>query len=305
MFRWTILSIFTVLIAGCGGGNGGNATSRSQPAFSGTLLTIAESSLPAARSGQAYNQLLSASGGTAPYTWSIASGTLPVGLALSSAGVISGIPVSVGAYPVTFKVVDSSWPQGEARLSLTITVNGNSVPLAILTTSLPAVTAGTAYNQTMTAYGGQAPYTWSIVAGTLPTGIVLSGDGVISGNPVSAGTSTVTFRAVDSGAPQSEAEQTLTITVTTVGGPLIVLTTSLPPVTAGTPYSHTLTASGGVPPYAWSIMSGSLPPGLTLSAAGVIAGTPTTAGDYFILFMVTDKSPAQPMVHQLLSITVN
>ena len=82
------------------------------------------------------------------------------------------------------------------------------------------------------------------------------------------------------------------VTVTTPGGssakstadqftylsgssPVAVVTTSLPPATVGSPYSATLSASGGTPPYSWSVTSGSLPPGLSLSPSGKIAGTPT------------------------------
>jgi hypothetical protein len=73
---------------------------------------------------------------------------------------------------------------------------------------------------------------------------------------------------------------------------LTVATSALPAATVGSPYSQTLSASGGTPPYHWSVASGSLPPGLTLSDAGLLAGTPTTAGNYSFGVGVSDANTA-------------
>ena len=67
--------------------------------------------------------------------------------------------------------------------------------------------------------------------------------------------------------------------VGTVGGnPVVIDTSSLPDAQVGVPYSAQLTVHGGKPPYVWSIISGALPAGLTLSSGGLISGTPTTSG---------------------------
>jgi len=71
--------------------------------------------------------------------------------------------------------------------------------------------------------------------------------------------------------------------------PIQITTSYLPDATNGQPYSAQLTAIGGVAPYTWSILSGSLPPGLTLSQSGLISGTPTASGEYFAVFQVTDS----------------
>ena len=63
-----------------------------------------------------------------------------------------------------------------------------------------------------------------------------------------------------------------------------------PAAVVGTAYSDTLTATGGTTPYTWSVNAGSLPPGITLSSAGVLAGTPTTAGSYTFSVNVIDKN---------------
>ncbi len=112
----------------------------------------------------------------------------------------------------------------------------------------------------------------------MPPGLTLAGStGVISGTTTTAeNAEAVTIQVSDSGAPLQTSSQSLSVTISPTT--LRVATTSLPSSQIGTAYSATLAASGGTPPYQWSISSGALPPGLTLAAAtGVISGTPTTA----------------------------
>jgi hypothetical protein len=70
--------------------------------------------------------------------------------------------------------------------------------------------------------------------------------------------------------------------------PLVITTASLPTATVGKPYSTTLTASGGAPPLIWSVASGALPPGISVSSGGLV-GYPTTAGTYSLTLQVTDS----------------
>jgi hypothetical protein len=81
-----------------------------------------------------------------------------------------------------------------------------------------------------------------------------------------------------------------TTTTTTTETPLAITTVSLPVGTAGTVYSQALAASGGTAPYTWSTTSGAVPPGLTLSSAGAVSGTPTTAGAYAFTAQVADSA---------------
>ena len=88
------------------------------------------------------------------------------------------------------------------------------------------------------------------------------------------------------------ASQTATKTLTfVINDVLAIITASAPQGTKNVAYSYQLQASGGVKPYTWSIQSGTLPAGLTLSAAGLISGTPTTAGTQDVTFQVKDSSP--------------
>ena len=150
-------------------------------------------------------------------------------------------------------------------------------PLAISTTALPNGQVGVAYNATLTAQGGTTPYAWSVSSGTLPPDLSLSSAGVISGTPTtSASNLSLTFKVVDSAAmPQSV---TTTLPLTVMGSQqLAITTTALPNAQVGKAYSTTLTATGGVTPYTWTLSSGVLPDGLKLNAAtGVVSGTPTT-----------------------------
>jgi plastocyanin len=84
-----------------------------------------------------------------------------------------------------------------------------------------------------------------------------------------------------------------------------ITTKTLPQGTIGTAYAATLKEAGGTSPYTWSIKSGSLPPGLVLSSAGKISGTPTAAGTFAFTVKVVDSSSPQKVATKSLSITVN
>ncbi len=178
-----------------------------------------------------------------------------------------------------------------------------TAPLAISTSTLPGATAGSAYSQTLAATGGKSPYTWSRSAGTLPTGLTLSSSGVISGTPTTAGTYSFTVKVTDSAATPASVTKALSITVSAAGtvSPLSVTTTSLPGGTAGTAYSQTLSATGGVTPYTWSY-SGTLPSGIGITSAGTVTGTPTVSGTFSFTAKVTDSKGTAAT--QALSLTI-
>src|SRR5579885_997489 len=144
--------------------------------------------------------------------------------------------------------------------------------LAITTAALTSGTAGQAYTMTMAATGGIPPYTWSATG--LPSGLSINAStGVISGTPSSASSGNVTIKVTDSTTPTAlTASTTLPLTINSAG--LTITTTSLSAGTVGQSYSATLAATGGVPPYSWSVFG--MPSGLSLNpATGAITGTPT------------------------------
>jgi len=192
------------------------------------VLSITTTSLPTGTMNLEYSQALAASGGTGPYTWTVASGTPPAGLNLSPQGVLSGRPTSSGSTTFTVRVTDSR--QQTATQTYTITVNAPVPTLAITTASLPTGTVGTAYpSTTLTATGGTPPYRqWAVTSGSLPPGIVLNNaTGVISGTPTAAGSFTFTVTVADSANGAANRNYTIqmslpgvTVTVGGIGGTL-------------------------------------------------------------------------------------
>ena len=166
------------------------------PVAAGLSITTAPQ-LPPAVPGSPYSTTLAAAGGTAPYVWSIAAGSIPAGLSLNaSSGVLAGTPTSAGTYNFTAAVTDA--------VNLTVQKAFTLVAAAGLTITTPAplpnALAGTAYTLTLQASGGQTPYSWRITDGALPSGLSLNANsGVISGTPSDGGTFNFTVEVSDPG----------------------------------------------------------------------------------------------------------
>ncbi|MGD0226113.1 MAG: putative Ig domain-containing protein [Terriglobia bacterium] len=252
-----------------------------------------------------YSATLEATGGAGTLTWSLASGTLPTGLSLSSSGAITGDPTASGTSTFTVQVADSSAaPSGpataQAQLSLTVVT-----AVSITTTALPAGSEGIAYLAGVDASGGTPPYTWSLAIGSLPPGLTMPpGSGVISGVPTSQGTFTFTVAAQDSSPTKQTQTQSLAIAIG-APGPLAITTFSLIDGTLNTPYNAKVVALGGTPPYTWSIPTGGLPAGVSLgSSTGAISGTPSSTGTSAFTIVVVDSSSPAETQSQALSMTV-
>ena len=162
---------------------------------------------------------------------------------------------------------------------------GNTAP-TITTASLPDGEVGVAYSQIMAAIGGTGPYIWSVSSGTLPSWAMLdSSSGAITGTPTTTGTSGFTVKVTGNNGTKATASLSITIN----SAPTIT-TASLPDGEVRVAYSQILAANGGTGPYTWSVISGSLPAGLSLdSSTGAITGTPTADGTDNFTIKVADS----------------
>jgi hypothetical protein len=273
-----------------------------------TAVQITTTSVPSGQVGTSYSTTLAASGGTTPYTWSISSGALPAGLTLSAGGTLSGTPTASGSFTFAAKVTDSTTPTAQtATQSFTLTIAAAVPTLQITTSTIPAGQVNVAYSTQFTASGGTTPYTWSLSSGALPAGTSLaSSTGIFSGTPTTSGSFTFTVKVTDSTTPTAQtATKSVTFTVAAAAGPVQITTTSLPAGQTSVAYSATLQANQGTTPYTWSLTSGSLPTGLTLSAAGTISGTPTATGTSNFTVLVTDSSSPATTATASFSITIS
>ena len=253
-------------------------------------VSITQASLPGGQVSIPYSVNLTATGGVLPYSWSVASGSLPAGLTLTtnpdSTATLSGTPTTMGTSMFTLQVADSESPPATGTSSmLSIAIQGF---VTITNSSLPNGNVNVFYDSQLMATGGTAPYSWTVISGSLPPGLSLTpSTGVISGTPTTTGSYPIMVQVTDSERPPVSATGSFTITIDPTPA-LQVTTSSLPNGTQGIFYTNPLAASGGVPPYSWSLTSGPLPAGLTLSGTGVISGTPTASGSFPITVKVTD-----------------
>lgn len=180
-------------------------------------IGISTTSLPNGTVGAAYSDTLAASGGTPPYTWALASGSLPPGLSLASSGSISGIPVTAGAYNFYAQVTDSGATPQAATSLMSIVVA--PPPLTVSTTSLSNAIVNVAYSAGLAAGGGTAPYTWSLVSGQLPAGLALTAaTGVIAGTPTLSGSFPITVQVNDSANGVAQAAFSIAVATQTSSG---------------------------------------------------------------------------------------
>jgi len=228
-----------------------------------------------------------AAGGT---TVSLATGSLlPAGSCTIVVNVTAAVP---GSYLNTIPVAALQTSSGNNAAPASATLSVTCPVITLGPPVLPNGTVGVAYTQTITGSGGTAPYTFAVVSGTLPAGVVLSTAGVLSGTPTTAGTATFTIRGTDANNCTADLPGTVIVAAAPVpppGCPGITLApATIPNGLVGTPFSQTLTGSGGTAPYTFGVTLGTLPAGLTLTSAGLLAGTPTTAASSTFTIRGTD-----------------
>ena len=271
-------------------------------------LVIQTSTLADGTAGVAYSDAIVATSGTEPYSWTVIDGSLPGGIALDGGtAALSGTATLAGTSAFIVLVTDALGDTATRALSITIApaaanalsfVTGPSAVLAGATMT-PAVEM-----KVEDAFDNAVP-------GVLVS-LALVGSGALSGGSAVAsdGNGVATFAALSVDAPGSKQLTASSGALTPVTStPFVVTCTaitvapaSLPAGAPGVAYSQTLSASGGISPYAFAVTAGSLPPGLTLSGAGLLAGTPSATGTYG--FTVTATATGGCAGTQAYSLTV-
>jgi subtilisin family serine protease len=290
-------------------------------------LVIATGSLPDATYAVSYDQALTATGGTGPYTWSVSGGALPGGLALQPDGTLTGIPTEQGVFAFTAEVRDANDTLASQSLGLNVfgasgTLEvvleigvmdtgqyGNGYGSDVHPTGLFATFTGAGQDLTLSVTGYDIDFTDELQV--LVNGVSLGYLSTGANNALNGGDSFVIPAA-----SQLAGENQLEFRLKTAGWiwgvtglllsdallPLQILSTSLPEGNLDEAYAETLTASGGTGGYDWSVTAGSLPAGLTLSPDGTLAGTPVDAGEFGFTVQVSDD--AGTTAQQALSLVV-
>jgi polyisoprenoid-binding protein YceI len=224
-------------------------------------------------------------GGTLPVSFTL-SGRLPAGVSLGADGRLTGVPEEAGTFPLTVQARDAA--QRLATRAYEWQVRATAEGPEILSGPLLPITGGPApMDVLIEARGGRRPFTWSIIAGSLPPGIRF--DPVtarLTGTPLQTGVFRFTVRVLDADGLQDL--RVIELPVTATGEPLQLVTQTLPGVGAGVSYNAALEARGGMPPYRFAVAEGSLPAGLSLVGAQ-IQGVPTVPGTSTFRLRLTDE----------------
>ncbi|MEQ1352591.1 MAG: putative Ig domain-containing protein [Candidatus Acidiferrum sp.] len=234
-----------------------------------------------------YSLFVNAQGSSGVSSWAISAGQLPPGLALvpqPSPNFISvaGTPTQLGTFSFTIQATDNTVPQ-TATLDVTLTVDSH---VAVTKSSLKTGGQNQVYSDSFTAINGKTPYTWSIT-GTMPGGLTLNAStGKVSGTPTDFGQFFYTVTVTDSSSPvqtDSVAENILNI------AQQLQVVNDLSPAYIGESYNGFFLVGGGSYPYKLTVVSGNLPPGLTMQNNGQVFGTPTMLGSFSFVVQATDS----------------
>ncbi|MEM6367229.1 MAG: Ig domain-containing protein [Myxococcota bacterium] len=153
------------------------------------------------------------------------------------------------------------------------------------TSVLPRGVLGFSYAALLEADGGDGSFDFRLLSGSLPPGLVLN-MGAISGVPSASGAFSFRLEVSSDG---RTAEQAFDLEVAAVDEALLLVSDTLPAGRLQSLYDQRLIATGGEPPYTWSVAEGSLPEGLTLSPEGRLAGTPDEVGSFALRLSVEER----------------
>jgi hypothetical protein len=253
---------------------------------------------PRAEIGLVYEYEIGTHAGCLPHRLVILSGAFPPGLALTQlndhTGLVSGMATQAGTYSVWLAVRDCDNKSAENLFTFEVWPRR----YAVSTPALKAAALGSAYSATLETSGIPSNTTWELASGSLPPGLTLSKEGVISGTPTAAGSSTFTVKATgiakDFTGTRVDTKQ-LTLNVVAFAA-----RAARPVAEVGVPFRSTLVGSGGQAPYTWTATGA--PAGLTVGSDGTISGTPTRPGSYTFNARMVDATGASAEVQAKLAV---
>jgi large repetitive protein len=286
-------------------------------AITNTICGSASTQIPCASNGVPYSATVTVTGGVTPLKFTLApgSGSLPPGLTFNQSGTITGTPsgpVAGQPNPTVFivQVTDNSTQPVSQTQQYSIFV-APAPTLAITAVSpLRSGFVNYMYGTLISTQGGVKPFKWSLLSGALPPGLALnSGTGQITGVPTAANGSPYTFtvQVSDSTLPNPQVQSKQLAIPIQQPQPLSISPSSLPAGSTATPYSTSLSASGGIPPYTWQVTNGQLPSGLAFApGTATISGTPVLVTSSSFTVEVTDSEfvPASTSASYTISIGV-
>jgi len=372
---------YTFTVAAVNQAGTGPASAASSPVTPNSPPSLNFPAPPAGQVGVAYSNQLTVTDGTSPFSWSVSAGTLPAGLTLSSSGLLSGTPTTVGSSTFTVRVVDGSGQSATQSVTLVVTDkpaapapptatagitsatvawvapanNGSAITGYVVTpytagvAQTPVSYDATATSRTLTGLTAGSSYTFTVAAtnangtsapsaqSTAVTPYALPDAPTITTANAADSAATLTWTTPNSngsaiagyivtpyiGATAQPTQTFSTATTQTVtgltAGTAYTFTVAAvnqagtgpasaasPPVTpnnsptlnfpappagqVGVSYSNQLTVTNGTAPFTWSVTTGTLPAGLTLSSSGLLSGTPTTVGSSTFTVQVVDGS---------------
>ena len=250
------------------------------PATAGGL-DVSNPGAPNGRIYVGYKYKFAAAGGKGGLKWSLSQGTLPPGLKLSAGGVLSGQPTTVGGFTFILAVHDSTKPTPRTG---TATVSIGVQGMLFTFSAKHNAVQGEKFTGKFENDGGKAPITYSRASGTIPPGLTLKPNGILSGVPEVGATFTLSVLATDAAGNTVQLPFVFDVT------PFQITTSDIVGCTVGQACSYKETALGGFGKLHWSVQSGALPPGVSLNASsGVISGKPTAAGTFQGVIAVTDS----------------
>ncbi len=248
------------------------------PGFTGTPAAGTQSS--------PYSFAFSGIIGSPAPTFTMTPATVAGGITLSAAGALSGTPSTAGSFPITVTAANGVAPDAVKQLTLVIAPVSTDMPPGFTGTPT-AGTVNTAYSFAFSGITGSPAPTFTMSPATVAGGITVSAAGVLSGTPTVAGSFPITVTASNGVTPDAVEQLTLEIAPENTGS-APDFTGTPGRASVGSAYSFAFSGITGSPAPTFALDPATVAGGITISADGVLSGTPTTAGSFPITVTATN-----------------